>query len=98
MGVLGRGSHKAEQLYSLFLVLLVLCYKGLISKVTAKLTLNGIRLIYSLNFLGFPRLFEALIAKALEVHLLFLSRLHKAYQPELPNLLRLFSSSSQLLY
>lgn len=49
MGILGRGSQKAEQLSSLFLVLLVLCYKGLISKVTAKLTLNGIRLIYSLE-------------------------------------------------
>lgn len=49
MGVLGRGSQKAEQLYSLFLVLLVLCYKGLISKVTAKLILYGIGLIYSLE-------------------------------------------------
>lgn len=49
MGVLGRGSQKAEQLYSLFLILLVLCYKGLISKVTAKLILNGIGLIYSLE-------------------------------------------------
>lgn len=49
MGVLGRGSQKAEQLSSLFLVLFVLCYKGLISKLTAKLTLNGIRHIYSLE-------------------------------------------------